>query len=49
MSIYDYSAIAMNGKEIVLSDYKDKVVLIVNTASQCGFTFQYQDLQRLYD
>ncbi|MFK4302398.1 glutathione peroxidase-family protein [Paenibacillus sp. RC254] len=49
MSIYDYSAVAMNGKEISLSDFKDKVVLIVNTASQCGFTFQYQDLQRLYD
>ncbi|AZB42117.1 glutathione peroxidase [Bacillus sp. FJAT-42376] len=49
MSIYPFSAKAMNGTEISLEDYKGKVVLIVNTASQCGFTFQYEDLQRLYD
>ncbi|OLN21514.1 glutathione peroxidase [Domibacillus antri] len=49
MSIYDFSAVAMNGKEISLSDYRGKTVLIVNTASQCGFTFQFEDLQRLYD
>ncbi|WP_309087168.1 glutathione peroxidase [Domibacillus sp.] len=49
MSIYDFSAKAMNGQEISLEKYRDKVVLIVNTASQCGFTFQYEDLQRLYD
>ncbi|WP_411344782.1 glutathione peroxidase [Paenibacillus sp. WLX1005] len=49
MSIYQFSAKAMNGKDISLEDYRDKVVLIVNTASQCGFTFQYEDLQRLYE
>ncbi|WPP41647.1 glutathione peroxidase [Paenibacillus hunanensis] len=49
MSVYEYSAKAMNGRDISLEDYRGKVVLIVNTASQCGFTFQYEDLQRLYD
>ncbi|WP_409296605.1 hypothetical protein V1498_01720 [Peribacillus sp. SCS-26] len=49
MSIYDYSAKAMNGLDVHLDTYKGKVVLVVNTASQCGFTFQYEDLQRLYD
>lgn len=49
MSVYQYSAKAMNGRDISLEDYRGKVVLIVNTASQCGFTFQYEDLQRLYD
>ncbi|MEH6943365.1 glutathione peroxidase [Bacillus sp. JJ722] len=49
MSIYEYSAIAMNGNEINLEQYKEQVVLIVNTASQCGFTPQYEDLQRIYN
>ncbi len=49
MSLYDFSATLNNGKEKKLSDYKGKVLLIVNTASQCGFTPQYQGLQELYD
>jgi glutathione peroxidase len=48
-SIYDFSATSLEGKPVTLSDYKDKVLLIVNTASQCGFTPQYQGLQALYD
>ncbi|MGU3473940.1 glutathione peroxidase [Paenibacillus sp. D51F] len=49
MSVYDYSAVSMMGKEVSLEEYRGKVLLIVNTASECGFTYQYQDLQRLYD
>jgi glutathione peroxidase len=49
MSIYNFSAIAMNGQEISFEEFKNKVVLIVNTASQCGFTTQYESLQLLYD
>jgi glutathione peroxidase len=48
MSIYDYSATNINGKEVSLSDYKGKVVLIVNTASKCGFTPQFEGLEKLY-
>ncbi|WP_078552390.1 glutathione peroxidase [Bacillus alkalicellulosilyticus] len=49
MSVYNYSAVAMNGREVSLEEYKGKVLLIVNTAGQCGFTYQYQDLQKLND
>ena len=49
MSFYDLSAKLSNGKEKKLSDFKGKVLLIVNTASECGFTPQYQGLQEIYD
>ncbi len=48
-SIYDFSVATIEGQSINLSTYKDKVLLIVNTASQCGFTPQYQGLQALYE
>ncbi len=48
MSIYDYSARLASGKEIHLSQYRGKPLLIVNVASQCGFTPQYQGLEALY-
>jgi glutathione peroxidase len=48
-SFHDFSIESISGKDIVLADYKDKVVLLVNTASQCGFTPQYAGLQKIYD
>ena len=42
MSIYDYSVKARDGKDVSMSDYKGKVLLIVNTATGCGFTPQYK-------
>ena len=48
MSVYDFSAKLNNGTNQSLADYKGKVLLIVNTASQCGFTPQYKGLQSLY-
>lgn len=49
MSIYDFSVQTMDGQTVMLSQYKGKVLLIVNTATGCGFTPQYDDLQDLYD
>lgn len=48
MSIYDYDLKTIDGQNKLLGDYKGKVLLIVNTASKCGFTPQYQGLETLY-
>lgn len=49
MSIYDYSVKAVSGEDIPLSDYKGKVVIIVNTATGCGFTPHYEPLEAMYE
>ncbi len=48
MKFYDYSARKMNGNTVSMSAYKGKVVLVVNTASKCGFTPQFEGLETLY-
>ena len=47
--IYDFSIESITGETINLEDYKNKVILIVNTASYCGFTKQYNDMQELWE
>ncbi len=49
MSIYDFTVKDQNEQDVALSAYKDNVLLIVNTATECGFTPQYEGLQALYD
>lgn len=48
MSIYDYSFLSSEGNEVHMDKYKGKTVLIVNTASRCGFTEQYESLEKFY-
>ena len=47
--VYDYSVKAQNGETVPLAKYRGKVLLIVNTATGCGFTPQYEDLQAIYE
>ena len=49
MGIYDYSVPEVGGGEFSLAENKGKVMLIVNTATGCGFTPQYEDLERIYE
>ena len=49
MSFYDYSVPTVDGREVSMSEYKGKVVLVVNTATGCGFTPQYEDLENMYE
>ena len=46
---YDFKIESINGEIISFKEYKNKVILLVNTASYCGFTKQYDDLQKLWD
>ena len=48
-TIYDFDARKIDGKSVKLSAYRDKVLLIVNTASKCGFTPQFEGLEKLYE
>ena len=49
MNAYDFKVKRMDGSEVSLSEYKGRVLLIVNTATGCGFTPQYTELQQLYE
>ena len=49
MNVYDFKVTAQDGSEVSLAEYKGKVLLIVNTATGCGFTPQYEELQNLYE
>ena len=48
-SIYDFSAKSLSGKDVALGDFRGQTLLIVNTASKCGFTPQYEGLEKLYE
>ncbi len=49
MGFYDYSVTNAQGEEVSLADYKGKVVLVVNTATGCGFTPHYKDIEDMYE
>jgi glutathione peroxidase len=47
-SIYDFAVKDINGNEVNLKDYAGKVIMIVNVASKCGYTYQYEGLEKIY-
>ena len=49
MNIYDFTVKTRKGEDVALSDFRGKVLLVVNTATGCGFTPQYKELQEIYD
>ena len=49
MNLYDFTVKAQDGSDVNLSDFAGKVVLVVNTATECGFTPHYKELQELYN
>ena len=49
MNVYDFTVKDRNGKDVSLADYAGKVLLVVNTATSCGFTPQYKELQEIYE
>ncbi|MBR2812338.1 MAG: redoxin domain-containing protein, partial [Solobacterium sp.] len=49
MSVYDYEVTKRNGETLALKDFEGKVMVIVNTATGCGFTPQYEELENLYE
>ncbi|MBR1456590.1 MAG: redoxin domain-containing protein, partial [Oscillospiraceae bacterium] len=49
MNVYDFTVKTRKGEEVDLADYKGKALLIVNTATGCGFTPQYKELQEIDD
>ena len=48
MNFYDFKAVKMNGQEVSMSDYKGKILIVVNTASKCGLTPQFEQLEEVY-
>ena len=48
MNIYDFNMLNIDGKEVPLSHYRGKTLLIVNVASECGLTYQYEGLEKLF-
>ncbi|MBR0383558.1 MAG: redoxin domain-containing protein, partial [Eubacteriaceae bacterium] len=49
MSIYDYTLKDGKGNDVSLKDYEGKVIMVVNTATGCGFTPQYKDIEAMYE